>query len=149
MDAITICGTLYEVHSCIICGVIYTLPKPVADAQRHKGGYHYCTNGHGQGWHKGDSEFEKMRRERDRLKQDIARADDERRDAIATANAQLDRAKKAEARAKRLTKRAAAGTCPCCKRTFKELAEHMKHRHPEFVEATGAKVIPIDRNKVA
>jgi hypothetical protein len=27
----------------------------------------------------------------------------------------------------------AAGVCPCCKRTVKQLAAHMKEKHPEFV----------------
>lgn len=25
-----------------------------------------------------------------------------------------------------------AGMCPCCRRTFKQLAEHMKSKHPDF-----------------
>jgi len=32
-------------------------------------------------------------------------------------------------RAPRLRKRAAAGTCPCCKRSFSNMAEHIKRRH--------------------
>ncbi len=31
-------------------------------------------------------------------------------------------------------RRAAHGVCPCCKRTFKQLSEHMKMQHPDFVE---------------
>ena len=29
-------------------------------------------------------------------------------------------------------KRAKEGVCPCCHRTFKQLAAHMKTKHPEF-----------------
>ncbi len=32
----------------------------------------------------------------------------------------------------RLKKRAAAGVCPCCNRTFKQLAAHMKNKHPDL-----------------
>lgn len=34
----------------------------------------------------------------------------------------------------RLKKRVAHGVCPCCKRTFKQLASHMKTKHPEYQE---------------
>lgn len=142
-DAVMICGQLHEISCCITCGAIYSVPKIVIDEQRKNGGYHYCFNGHSQGWSKEQSEGERARRERDRLKQDIARAEDEAREASIRAQAALERAEKAEAKAKRLTKRAAAGTCPCCKRTFKELAEHMKHRHPDFIKGTGANVVAI------
>jgi len=33
----------------------------------------------------------------------------------------------------RMKSRAVAGVCPCCNRTFKQLASHMKHKHPQFV----------------
>lgn len=32
----------------------------------------------------------------------------------------------------RQRKRASAGVCPCCNRTFQQLARHMKSKHPEF-----------------
>lgn len=35
----------------------------------------------------------------------------------------------------RMGKRIAAGVCPCCHRTVKQLAAHMKSKHPGFVEA--------------
>lgn len=34
----------------------------------------------------------------------------------------------------RMKRRASVGTCPCCQRTFKQLAVHMKIKHPNFVE---------------
>ena len=35
----------------------------------------------------------------------------------------------------RTKKRVAAGVCPCCNRTFQNLARHMKGQHPEYVES--------------
>lgn len=32
----------------------------------------------------------------------------------------------------RTKKRIGAGTCPCCNRTFQQLARHMKSQHPEY-----------------
>jgi uncharacterized Zn finger protein (UPF0148 family) len=36
----------------------------------------------------------------------------------------------------KLQKRASNGVCPCCNRTFKQLAAHMKTKHPEFKSAS-------------
>lgn len=142
-DVINLFGIPCECMLCITCGVAFTVPKIIIDEHRRKGGFHYCPNGHGQGWDEEGSEFERLRRERDRLKQQTARLEEERDHAQREAIDQRERAVKSEAKAKRLTKRAAAGTCPCCKRTFKELSEHMKHQHPEFVKETGANVVAL------
>lgn len=34
----------------------------------------------------------------------------------------------------RLKKRAAAGVCPCCTRSFQDLARHMAGQHPDYVK---------------
>jgi len=41
-------------------------------------------------------------------------------------------AKAAKAERTKLRKRLAAGVCPCCHRTFKQLAAHMADVHPDF-----------------
>lgn len=139
-EVITIRGERHVVTQCGTCAVWHTVPEIVYECHRREGGFHSCPNGHQRGWSKGAEEIERenIRRERDRLKQETARLADE----IA---AQTARAEKAEAATKRLKKRTAAGTCPCCKRTFSNMAEHMKHQHPEFVADTGAKVVPLKR----
>jgi hypothetical protein len=142
-DIIHIHGMPYVVWQCRTCGVFSTCPQAVYEEQRAEGGFHHCSNGHQWGWTKENSEREKLRRERDRLKQETARLEDARREAVESANRETARADAAERKAKRLTKRAAAGTCPCCQRTFSNMASHMKQRHPEFVAETGANVVPI------
>lgn len=136
---------------CWQCGCGIVLPEALYRAARHSDAISiYCGYGHPGVFKKRETETDRIRRERDRLKQDIARVEDEAREARQRAEAAQERATKAEAKAKRLTKRAAAGTCPCCKRTFSELAQHMKHQHPEFVTDTGAKVVSIkSRTKAA
>lgn len=34
----------------------------------------------------------------------------------------------------RMKRRVSVGTCPCCKRTFKQLAAHMAHKHPDYTQ---------------
>jgi len=71
----------------------------------------------------GDSAEQKIKRleqERDAARR---RAEDERNSRIAV-QGHLTRAKK----------RAAAGVCACCKRTFSNVERHMKTKHPEFMK---------------
>lgn len=146
-EIVFLSGERHVVTQCGSCAVWHTVPELVWDTQVREGGYHTCPNGHSRGWKTGTEkeEQDRIRRERDRLKQDQARLEDEKRLANERASREAERASKAERKIKTMKKRASAGTCPCCKRTFANMAEHMKHQHPEFVADTGAKVVPIKR----
>lgn len=128
---IDIGGVTYEVHACITCGCVIVAAEELLNRHRAKGGFYHCPNGHSQGWTKENSQEENTRRERDMLKQENARLAQE-----------VTNAQRAEQRAatalKSHKKRAAAGTCPCCKRTFANMASHMKREHPAFVESAKA-----------
>lgn len=147
MATVILNGERHTVTQCGTCGVHHTVPELVYETQQREGGFHTCPNGHSRGWKTGaeQKEQEQIRRERDRLKQDAARLEEENRQAWASATALRERADKAEKAAKRLKKRSSAGTCPCCSRTFSNMAEHMKHQHPQFVADGGAKVVTIKR----
>lgn len=125
------------------CGTPFMLPARLLDAAQNSGHTIYCPHGHSVVWK--ETEADKLRRERDRLKQDQARLEDEKRWAEQQAQMARDRAEKAERATKRLKKRASAGTCPCCSRTFANMAEHMKQKHPELLAEGGTKVVPIKR----
>lgn len=123
---ITIAGAIHEWHTCITCGVVYTCPKELIEHQRKKGGYHTCCNGHSQGWTGGESEDAKILRERNLFKQQVAQRDDEIRDKERQLAAE-------RAKAAKVKKRSAAGVCPCCNRTVRQMALHMKSKHPQFI----------------
>jgi hypothetical protein len=125
-DVILIRNTRHVVCDCITCGVVFTVPESMHEHQQQEGGFHHCPNGHSQGWTKEKSERERLRLERDRLKQRQAMLEDEIR-------AERERAEKAEAATKRLKKRTAAGVCPCCTRTFVNVQRHMQSKHPNVV----------------
>lgn len=111
-------GDEFMLSNCITCGVKYTVPLDKWQREVSHGGFHTCPNGHSQGWGKDDCTVAKLTRERDGLKQQMAAKDDE----IAAQAREMTR----------LQKRAKAGTCPCCKRTFSNMSRHMKTKHPEF-----------------
>lgn len=123
----------FEEFECVSCSVLFGLPIGYADRRRADTKDFYCPNGHQMSWR--ESEADKLRRERDRLKQETARLDEAKREADRVAAEAVERACKAEATARKLKARAQAGVCPCCNRTFGELARHMKTKHPEFTSA--------------
>jgi hypothetical protein len=110
---------------CGTCGVWHAIPTVMYKTAVEEGGYWHCPNGHQRGFREGRRERDAVLRERDRLKQMIAQDDE-----IAASRARCDKAAK---EIDRLKKRAKAGTCPCCKRTFSNMARHMKTKHPEML----------------
>lgn len=124
-----------SVITCGECGIEFHVPERWDNARREDHVTFYCPNGHSRVY-SGESKAEKLQRELNNAKQQIARAEDEARLAKLQADA-------AERSNRSLKKRASAGNCPCCKRTFSNMARHMKHQHPEFVAEAGAKVVPM------
>lgn len=135
-----------ELETCW-CGMPFMLSKDLRYQARNRGHTIYCPLGHTITWK--ETEETRLRRERDRLKQDQARLEDEKRWAEQQAQMARERADKAEKATKRLKKRASAGTCPCCNRTFANMAQHMKHQHPELLSENGTKVVPLKRPAAA
>lgn len=117
----------YEMEDriCGECGIAWSAPKAFMDECRKQGAAKsfYCPNGHARVFR--ESEADKLRRERDLLKQQLACRDDD----IAAERKRLQAEQK---KTKKLQTRAAAGTCPCCHRTVRQMALHMKTKHPTF-----------------
>lgn len=110
---------------CGKCGGIYALNEKYRSDKAKEGGTWncpYCQVGWG---YSGNSENERLNRENTRLLQRIdqekARGDSVERKLSA-----------AKGQATKLRRRVGAGVCPCCHRTFKQLAAHMTDKHPEF-----------------
>ena len=110
-------------------------PDLEAAARRSPDISFYCPYGHRQHYAEGESQAQKLRRERDRLQQRLAQKDDE----ITWQREARERAERSASAMKgqvtKLKKRASAGVCPCCNRSFENLARHMASKHPDFAEA--------------
>lgn len=125
---ITGTGTLH-VTDCPTCGCIYAIPDGLyRRGQRWTEQVSiYCPNGHK--WHYlGKTHEQEMRELRDRL----ARERSLRDQAEAAERGQRGAATRARNERDKLKQRAAAGVCPCCNRTFKQLARHMETKHPDY-----------------
>lgn len=123
----------FVIEECCTCGVSFAMTTTFYNnAKKHSqaSGYDtkcfYCPNGHSQSYI-GENEAQKLRHR-------LRGAQDE----LAFARKQRDKEQRRTAAVKghltRAKKRAAAGTCPCCKRTFAKMSEHLLKQHPDYVE---------------
>jgi hypothetical protein len=118
----------FKMESCCKCHMVFMMAMSYYRAKKADGSSFYCPVGHAQ--HYVDTELSILRKQMEREQRDAATL---RERAIVAETAQ----RKAENSIKRLKKRSAAGVCPCCNRTFKELAFHMKSKHAQFRQLQG------------
>ena len=118
---------------CHRCKTPMWLPQALFDAA-HKSSKisFFCPYGHEAIFSEGESEVTLLRRERDRLVQQMAQKDDEIVRQARLKDAALKEARALKTSAVKARKRTAAGVCPCCSRSFRQMALHMKQKHPNF-----------------
>ena len=130
----------FKDQDCITCSIRFRVPAGFTAYRRRDNRSFFCPNGHSMAFT--ESQADKLRRERDRLAQQIAQKDDEIHAARTARDAAEQRAAAAERKTKRVEKRAHAGLCPCCNRSFAELAKHIATKHPTFrAEEVGARTL--------
>lgn len=111
-------------HECPECGVQYGLTEVYEDARREDHKTFCCPNGH---WlsYKSETREQKLRRQLDATTRQLSNTQSELKAteyARRAIKGQLTRTKK----------RIAAGVCPCCNRSFSNLAAHMAGQHPNY-----------------
>jgi len=133
LHSINVEVTLTEM-SCGVCGGTYAINERYRAQQRQEGGSWscpYCRASWGYGDNNENSnlkkKLEKEEKRRKWAEENAARL----RKNVDTANRRTAAQKGANTRMKN---RARAGVCPCCSRTFKQLAAHMKNKHPGYAK---------------
>lgn len=130
--------TTLIVETCCRCHVTFAMPESLYRAalnHRGPGGRQFtCPMGHSQHY-VGKTDEEKLREEADYQRTRAGRLAAERDQA----NAHLRGERAAKTRIRndrdRIKTRVAAGVCPCCNRSFKNLHRHMESQHPDFERA--------------
>jgi len=118
---------VYEILHCASCNIAFGVTASFEAARRSDRERFYCPAGHGQ-WFPGKTDEKRI----EELKAQLATKDDLLR-STQLANHKFYRLQRAaEGRTRALKRRIAAGVCICCKRTFSNLARHMKTKHPTF-----------------
>ena len=122
----TYTGTL-NIVECPNCHMDFGVTPDFERARRRDHGSFYCPSGHRMSY-RGLSDEEKLRKELEREK---------RRAASAEGNAKrLEYQRRAAlGQVTKIKNRVGRGVCPCCNRTFQNLARHMESKHPEYAPA--------------
>lgn len=124
-----------EVTDCGVCGVDFAAPARLLKSRREKGGDFYCPNGHVLVFT--ESEVDRLRKQAKSLEARLTSSRDQQRatrDELAAAERLRSALRGVVTRERN---RVARGVCPCCSRTFLDLARHMAGQHPEYAtEAT-------------
>lgn len=112
------------VIECASCSIDFGIGAHFQQERRNDHANFYCPNGHLNHY--------PQKNEAERLRQQLKWAN-------ARADSWKDQAETAEARRRgqkaantKLKKRIAAGVCPCCRRSFEDLARHIAGQHPDF-----------------
>lgn len=129
----------YTQQECFSCKVQYWIPDSLEETKQKTRNNEnrppsYCPYGHAN-YRKPEaviSQEQKIRQERDQLLQNKAYLQDRINEEREGREAAERSAKAYRASATRVKNRAKHGVCPCCNRTFKQLAAHMKTQHPGY-----------------
>jgi hypothetical protein len=118
---------------CFRCKCDIWLPDELCHAARRSDRVEFfCSYGHAQIFCQGETEEQKLRRERDRLAQRIAEKDDEINRQRALREGTERQLSATRGVVTRIKNRVGHGVCACCNRTFGNLARHMATKHPSF-----------------
>jgi hypothetical protein len=121
----------FQTTECCVCGVVVVMPTMLFAKRKEDQKFWYCLNGHEQHF-TGETEADRLKRMLD--------AEQKRRE---NAELQLSAVRKSRDNAEltaRMTRgklqalkqRVKNGVCPCCHRSFVQLARHMATKHPEY-----------------
>lgn len=120
-----------EAVTCGECHVIFGLEADFHRKVKGDGSGFWCPNGHKIYYY--ETDLKRERKAREQAERDAtwlrSRLDQEK---AATRDAE-NRARAQKAAKTRIKNRIANGVCPCCQRSFQNVARHMANQHPEFV----------------
>lgn len=125
-------ATLEDAGECPRCGVRFAMPANLIASLRETKATFYCPNGHGQSYR--GSETERLKRELEAAKLRVQRAEETAMTRLRERDAAELQVRLTRGKLRAHKQRAANGVCPCCKRSFVQLARHMRTKHPAWVE---------------
>lgn len=131
-------GTIYThtnrmvTETCYKCHVLFGMTEEQHDLCLERGYSFFCPNGHSQCFCESrEQKLEKELRTAEQSRDTYNRWYDEEVKDHKTTMKQRNAHKGQVTKIKR---RVSNGVCPCCNRTFENLARHMQSKHPDYVE---------------
>ncbi len=130
MNPVFVTTTLAPIE-CVQCRMTFGAPESFITERRRDHKTFHCPRGH-TNYFPGESDLEEQKRLRKQAERERAREakwHDQTRSKLRSAKKSRDAHK---GQVTRIKNRVAAGVCPCCSRTFRQLARHMKTKHPTW-----------------
>ena len=133
--------TLYDTvefvtEECYSCGVLFAMTahfkKSCLDKRGPSGKQFYCPNGHAQHY-TGKTDAERAKERAAELERQLASRNEDVRAAYMRLEAEQRSHSATKGQLTKAKKRAVNGVCPCCHRTFANVARHVATKHPEAV----------------
>lgn len=121
---------------CGVCDITFGLTKAFIAARQDDGRSFYCPNGHTIGWsavNRAERTERQLREQLEASRSLAAREAQRRTEAEARARIADYQRRAAKGQLTKTKKRVTAGVCPCCTRTFQNLARNMAGQHPDYV----------------
>jgi hypothetical protein len=120
--------------NCGECGGTYAINERYREQKYKESGFWHCPYCQcSWGYSEGENARLKQQVEQARNNEKWQRERAER--ANERADQQARRAAAARGQVTKIKRRVANGVCPCCKRTFSDLARHMAGQHPDYAAA--------------
>lgn len=117
---------------CCSCGVLFYIPSNFERHRRDDGKSFWCPCcGTSLSW-RGRTTIDDLKQQLESEKKRTEWARQDARVARERADHHEHRARAYKGHLTRTRKRVASGVCPCCTRSFKNLARHMLSQHPEY-----------------
>lgn len=120
----------FETIYCYKCSIGFAVPASVRSRWQENGETFYCPNGHSQ--HYTESDIQKLQKQLAAVQRQKDWAEQNARSERLAREVTERRLIGQKAAKTRLRNRIKNGVCPCCTRSFANLAAHMKTKHPEF-----------------
>lgn len=120
---------------CCECGTLFGMTETFRLKRQDDGATFYCPNGHSQVYCK--PRITELKEKNAELQRKLAQKDLDLTRALSRETLERHAKEKAEAaklRAKKKLARVKNGVCPCCNRSFQNLAMHMQNKHPNALE---------------
>src|SRR5260221_5745408 len=126
-----------NVMDCALCGEVFGMLDATVGLRRRDSGWFYCPNGHTMRFPIGKSleqrELKAAKQRAVEAEREAAHQKQMREWAERSAKGANIAAGLAKAAKQRLLHRVNCGVCPHCRRTFNQLAAHIKSKHPTQV----------------
>jgi len=122
----------FFIETCCTCGIPFGVSKDFNEECRRMGKSFFCPNGHTQSY--GKSAADIVREEKAVLERRLQAELNEARHLQLVAEKERDSAIR---KSRKIERRIAKGVCPCCNRTFEDIARHMATKHKDFALPPG------------